>query len=70
MSIFDQPASVWWSIAGPQPMSNTRQFWTLRDALRYLRTLPHRAWSKATVRCAGHSYGPSEFERLERKMRE
>ena len=43
-SKFDKPASVMWSAAGPGglPMSAVvREFQTLREAVNYVRTLPH-----------------------------
>jgi hypothetical protein len=71
-SKFDKPASVTWSTTGPggKPLpANTRDFHTLREAIQYVRTLPHGARERTTVRSAGKSYAPAEIERLEIEMR-
>lgn len=69
---FNKPASVTWSKPGPdgRPMpANTRDFHTLREAVRYVRTLPHGARARMTVRLGGRSYGAADFDALERGMR-
>jgi len=70
MSKIDEPASVWWSVTEPKPMSNTRQFWTLSEAIRYVRRLPQGSQRQATVHTGRKQYGPREFERLEKEMRQ
>lgn len=72
MSKFDRPAAVSWSVAGPggMPMpSTTRDFATLREALLFIRTLPHGSRSKMTIHAGGRRYGPADLERLEKEMR-
>ena len=69
---FDKPASVTWSTTGPdgQPMSAVvREFQTLREAINYVRTLPHGARGRTTVQSAGKNYGPVDIEDLGREMR-
>ena len=59
-SKFDRPAAVSWPVAGlggmPLPL-NTRDFVTLREALQFVRTLPHGSRSKLANHVGGRQYG-------------
>lgn len=69
---FDKPASVTWSTTGPDGLAMSavvREFETLREAINYVRTLPHGARGRTAVQSAGKSYGPLDIEMLEREMR-
>jgi len=45
--------------------ANTRDFATLREALLFIRTLPHGSRSKLAIHAGGRRYGPTDLERLE-----